>query len=182
MTPTPSSAPSFVPTREHALSVLEGFVPHAGRTYSTRRNYDLGSGNHTGVSQLSPYLRLRLITEEEVIKTVLARHSASETEKYVQEVFWRGYFKGWLEHRPDVWYSYLDDVAGYGAISHQAWPAPLTMRWAEKRELFALMRGRMSFLQPATCTTMRGCGSPRSGFLRCACLGNWAPISFCATC
>jgi deoxyribodipyrimidine photo-lyase len=23
--------------------------------------------------------------------------------KFIQEVFWRGYFKGWLEQHPSVW-------------------------------------------------------------------------------
>lgn len=70
-----------------------------------------------GVSALSPYLRCRLITEEEVLQSVLARHSAQAAEKFVQEVFWRTYWKGWLELRPTVWDEYqlglnrrMDDV------------------------------------------------------------------------
>lgn len=45
----------------------------------------------------------RLISEEEALRATLARHSPMAAEKFVQEVFWRSYFKGWLEHHPSVW-------------------------------------------------------------------------------
>lgn len=63
-----------------------------------------------GVSGLSPYLRCRLITEEEVLQSVLGRHSAQAAEKFVQEVFWRTYWKGWLELHPGVWQQYRQDL------------------------------------------------------------------------
>ena len=58
---------------------------------------------------LSPYLRHRLITEREVIGAVLGKHSVSASEKYVQEVCWRTYWKGWLELRPAIWTRFLAD-------------------------------------------------------------------------
>jgi deoxyribodipyrimidine photo-lyase len=54
------------------------------------------------VSCLSPYLARRMITEEEVLAAVLKRHSFAGAEKFIQEVYWRTYWKGWLEMRPDV--------------------------------------------------------------------------------
>ena len=95
-----------VPSRGEALRRLENFLPHAGRAYARLRNYDLGSGNHRHVSALSPWIRHRLILEEEVVSAVLARHSFSSAEKFIQEVFWRTYWKGWLELRPTVWHDY----------------------------------------------------------------------------
>jgi len=59
---------------------------------------------------LSPYLRYRLITEEEVAREVLARFAFSTVEKFLQEVAWRTYWKGWLEMRPTVWQRYLDEL------------------------------------------------------------------------
>ncbi|MFK7879511.1 FAD-binding domain-containing protein [Roseobacter sp.] len=97
---------TFPPTRTAALENLSKFVPKAGRDYASRRNYDLGAQRHTGVSNLSPYLRCRLITEQDVLQAVLARHSPAASEKFVQEVFWRTYWKGWLELRPTVWDQY----------------------------------------------------------------------------
>ena len=96
----------FPPTHHAALERLSAFVPKAGRDYAARRNYDLGPGNHTHVSGLSPYLRCRLITESDVVHAVLQRHSPEAAEKFVQEVFWRTYWKGWLELRPAVWNQY----------------------------------------------------------------------------
>ncbi|WP_404818261.1 FAD-binding domain-containing protein, partial [Roseobacter sinensis] len=101
---------SFPPTRTAALERLSAFLPRAGRHYAARRNYDLGPGRHHGVSGLSPYLRCRLITEEEVLQAVLARHAPQAAEKFIQEVFWRTYWKGWLELRPGVWDEYRRDL------------------------------------------------------------------------
>ena len=79
-----------------------------GRAYASERNYD--RPGHEDVSRLSPYLRHRIVTEEEVLQAALVRHSASAAEKFIQEVYWRTYWKGWLEMRPSVWTMYQADV------------------------------------------------------------------------
>lgn len=98
-------------TRADGLARLESFLPRAS-SYAKERNYDRGRGRHHGVSGLSPYLRYRLISEEEVSKSVLGRFSYSTVEKFLQEVAWRTYWKGWLEMRPGVWDRYVEDVSG----------------------------------------------------------------------
>ena len=95
---------------EAATTRLAAFVPLAGRDYARGRNVDAGPEGHTAVSGLSPWLRHRLIVETDVLGQTLDRHSPSAAEKFVQEVFWRGYFKGWLEHRPEVWSRYRSAV------------------------------------------------------------------------
>lgn len=114
-------------TRTEALERLNAFLPKAGRDYASKRNYDLPG--HPHVSVLSPYIRHRLITEEEVLEAVLGRFSLSSSEKFVQEVFWRTYWKGWLELRPGVWTSYrrgvqnaLDRIATEGGM-RKTWEA-----------------------------------------------------------
>jgi deoxyribodipyrimidine photo-lyase len=99
------------PTRDAGLRRLAAFVPLAGRAYAAKRNFDYGAGHHTSVSALSPYIRHRLISESEVVAAVLQAHSAAAAEKFIQEVCWRTYWKGWLEQRPQVWTEYLDEVA-----------------------------------------------------------------------
>ena len=94
---------TFPATRDEALRRLKAFVPQACHAYAAGRNIDPGPGRPTAVSRLSPYVRHRLITEEEIIAAVLAQHDARAAEKYVQEVLWRTYWKGWLETRPCVW-------------------------------------------------------------------------------
>jgi deoxyribodipyrimidine photo-lyase len=94
---------SFPATRTAALARLTHFVPRAGQAYASGRNTDPGPDQAGAVSKLSPYLRYRLITEQDVIGATLGRHSLPAAEKYVQEVLWRTYWKGWLEMRPSVW-------------------------------------------------------------------------------
>ncbi|WP_170560201.1 FAD-binding domain-containing protein [Ruegeria atlantica] len=101
---------AFKPRRADGLKRLQQFAARTGRHYVRTRNYDFGAERRSNVSGLSPWLRHRLITEQEVLERVLAAHSASASEKFVQEVFWRTYFKGWLEQRPSVWTQYQRDL------------------------------------------------------------------------
>lgn len=96
----------FPADRSSGLARLGDFAPRAGREYAEFRNFDLGPDNRTAVSLLSPYLRHRLVAETEVLRAVLDQHNLVVAEKFIQEVFWRAYFKGWLEQRPTVWQRY----------------------------------------------------------------------------
>lgn len=102
-------AAEFIASRAAALQRLSEFVPRAGTAYSKNRNYDRGPGDRSNISMLSPYLRHRLIDEDEVVRAVLGRHRISAADKFVQEVCWRTYWKGWLEQRPSVWFDYLTE-------------------------------------------------------------------------
>jgi len=95
------------PTRAAGLARLKDFVPQAG-AYARLRNFDLPG--HPHVSRLSPWVRHRLVTEDEVVAAVLARYAPSTAEKFLQEVYWRIYWKGWLEMRPAVWLYYRAEV------------------------------------------------------------------------
>ncbi|MEO1732159.1 MAG: FAD-binding domain-containing protein, partial [Pseudomonadota bacterium] len=119
----------FPPNRTAALERLARFVPRAGRDYAARRNYDFGPNQHLHVSTLSPYLRSRLITEEEVLQAVLARHSPQAAEKFIQEVYWRTYWKGWLEQRPQVWSAY--QAGTYRARNDIQTQSGLRQRWEQ---------------------------------------------------
>jgi len=107
----PSETVEFTPTRQAGLARLEKFASRTGQPYARQRNHDFGTALRRNVSVLSPWIRHRLITEEEVLHAVLAHHSISAAEKFIQEVFWRTYFKGWLEQRPSVWATYQDGLA-----------------------------------------------------------------------
>ena len=106
----PEERIEFTPTRIAGLKRLGQFIARAGRHYSSTRNYDFGPAHRSNVSALSPWLRHRLITEEEVLSRVLAAHSVNGADKFIQEVFWRTYFKGWLEQHPSVWNSYQKNL------------------------------------------------------------------------
>ena len=100
----------FTPTRAAGLAALQAFVPAMGRRYANGRNYDMGPGAHRAVSVLSPYIRRRLVTEQEVAAAAITAHGPEEAAKFIDEVIWRGYFKGWLEQRPQVWDSYRNGL------------------------------------------------------------------------
>jgi deoxyribodipyrimidine photo-lyase len=101
----------FSPSREDGLRRLKDYVPLAGSAYAKSRNFDFGPGEHRNVSMLSPYLRHRLIGEDEVVRAVLSKHRISTADKFVQEICWRTYWKGWLEQRPQTWDDYLSGLA-----------------------------------------------------------------------
>jgi len=102
----------FPATRTAALEKLNKFVPKSGRDYAAGRNFDLPDQDHPHVSKLSPYLRHRILTEHETLEAVLGRYALSSAEKFIQEVYWRTYWKGWLELRPALWRDYRSDVKG----------------------------------------------------------------------
>lgn len=118
------------PTREAGLDRLKAFVPESGRDYARRRNFDLGAADRSNVSALSPWIRRRMITEEEVIAAVLKHHDFAAAEKFIQEVFWRTYWKGWLEMRPGVWRRYEQDLTALTA----AWRDNSDIRTAQAGE------------------------------------------------
>ncbi len=102
----------FEISRDGALKQLDAFINSELANYSFKRNFDLGPKNKSNVSCLSPYISHRLITEYEVAKTVLAKFPYQKVEKYIQEIFWRVYWKGWLELRPQVWTDFIEDLKG----------------------------------------------------------------------
>ncbi len=109
-------------TRAEGEKILAAFAPRMGRRYANGRNTDHGPGAHKpgahgSVSVLSPYIRRRLVLESDAVAVAIATHGQEDAEKFVQEVIWRGYFKGWLERRPQVWDSYRTGlVADLAAI------------------------------------------------------------------
>jgi deoxyribodipyrimidine photo-lyase len=97
----------FPLTREAALLRWREFMRRVPG-YGARRNF-VGM-THDDVSRLSPAIRLGLITPEEIVRETLAAHDLRRVEKWVQEVCWRSYWKGWLEMRPQVWTSWRQRV------------------------------------------------------------------------
>ena len=99
-------------TRKQAIELLSAFTPNMGKRYESGRNYDNGPGRHHAVSMLSPYISRRLITEQELVGEALNAHGPDKAFKYIEEVFWRTYFKGWLELRPSIWSDYVVGLKG----------------------------------------------------------------------
>jgi hypothetical protein len=124
----------FAPTRAAALARLAAFLPAAGRHYAETRNADDGprAEGRGNVSQLSPWLHAGLIGEREVLEAVLGTHSPRAAEKFIAEVFWRIYFKGYLEQRPAIWDDYC--TGRESALAAMEAKAGLRKAYAEATE------------------------------------------------
>ena len=98
---------NFETTRAKAIEKLDRFVERNLSDYSKLRNFDFGPDKRSNVSCLSPYITHGVLNEVEIIKKSLAKYSFNKNEKFIQEVLWRTYWKGWLELRPSVWSDYI---------------------------------------------------------------------------
>ena len=98
---------NFKPSRAFAEKLLNDFVENNLGNYSKLRNFDYGPENRSNVSCLSPYVTHGVINEVELIKKSLSKYSFVKNEKFIQEIMWRTFWKGWMELRPNVWTDYL---------------------------------------------------------------------------
>ena len=101
----------FAASRAKAIDQLNNFIEQNLTDYSKLRNFDFGPDNRSNISCLSPYITHGIINELEVIDKSLKKFSFAKNEKFIQEVLWRVYWKGWLELRPNVWSDYLIELS-----------------------------------------------------------------------
>ncbi|MDC3307680.1 DNA photolyase [Candidatus Pelagibacter sp.] len=97
----------FEASRAKAIDRLTNFIEQNLSDYSKLRNFDFGPSNRSNISCLSPYITHGIINELEVVDKSLKKFSFAKNEKFIQEILWRVYWKGWLELRPNVWSDYL---------------------------------------------------------------------------
>ena len=89
------------------------FIQKGLKDYSSQRNYDFGPNSRENTSILSKYISHRIINEYDLVREVLSQYNLQKVDKFIQEVFWRVYWKGWLEHRPEVWREFVDSDPTY---------------------------------------------------------------------
>ena len=100
----------FEASRAKAVDKLTNFIEQNLLDYSKLRNFDFGPDNRSNISCLSPYITHGIINELEVVDKSLKKFSFAKNEKFIQEVMWRVYWKGWLELRPNVWSDFLIEL------------------------------------------------------------------------
>jgi len=98
---------NFPISRDNTLKKLDDFIENNILDYTKSRNFDFGIQNRKNTSCLSPYISHGIISETEIINKVLKKYLFNKTEKFIQEVLWRVYWRGWLELRPMVWNDFL---------------------------------------------------------------------------
>ena len=97
-------------SKKNSIQELEKFIKEGLSKYSYLRNFDFGFAKRSNTSCLSPYISHGILSEVEVIKKTLKENSIEKTEKFIQEILWRIYWKGWLELRPNVWIDFIKDI------------------------------------------------------------------------
>ena len=101
---------TFPMSRTAGLARLSAFLADGGAGYAGSRNTDRGPDGRSTTSALSPYTRRRLVTEAEIVAAAIDMFGEQGADKFVSEVFWRTYFKGYLETHPSAWTGYLQEV------------------------------------------------------------------------
>ena len=101
---------NFKPSRTFAEELMNVFIENNLVNYSKLRNFDYGPDKRSNVSCLSPYVTHGVISEVELIQKSLNKYSFVKNEKFIQEIMWRTFWKGWMELRPDVWTVYLSEL------------------------------------------------------------------------
>ena len=91
---------------------LDFFIENFLQNYSSKRNFDLGPP-HPNVSKLSPYIKRRFLSEKEILETIFPKYSLNLVDKFVQEIFWRTYWRGWLEFHPKVYSEFEKNIKQY---------------------------------------------------------------------
>jgi deoxyribodipyrimidine photo-lyase len=100
----------FEASRAKALNQLNNFIDTGLADNTQLRKFDFGPEKRNNISCLSPYITHGIINEQEVIQKALSKFSFSNIVNFIKEVFWRTYWKGWLELRPYVWADYLSEL------------------------------------------------------------------------
>ena len=96
-----------------AIEDKSNFIQNGLKDYSSQRNYDFGPKSRENTSILSKYISHRIINEYDLVREILSQYNLQKVDKFIQEVFWRVYWKGWLEHRPEVWRDFVDSDPTY---------------------------------------------------------------------
>lgn len=108
---------------------MNEFLNDGLTAYAKTRNFVHPRGKHSNISRLSPYLRHRLVTEQELVRAVVEILGEIKSRAFIDEVFWRCYWKAYLQQRPSLIRGYERDLerlnanpeAGYhDAISGRA--------------------------------------------------------------
>ncbi len=92
-----------------AQNTWENFAKYKINDYAKLRNFDFGPNNESSVSKLSPFITHRILSEYDLIHDIKSKYKIKNSTKFVEEIFWRVYWKGWMENRPKVWRNFISE-------------------------------------------------------------------------
>ncbi len=92
-----------------AQNTWENFAKYKINDYAKLRNFDFGPNYESSVSKLSPFITHRILSEYDLIYDIKSKYKIKNSTKFVEEIFWRVYWKGWMENRPKVWQNFISE-------------------------------------------------------------------------
>ena len=99
-----------ITTYSNAESLLDKFLADKVKRYGQMRNFDFGNIEKNFVSGLSPAINKRIISEHQIASKLLQNYKYTDVEKFIEQLCWRTYWKGYLEHYSQIWDSYIKDL------------------------------------------------------------------------
>ena len=87
---------------------MTDWMPNAASSYQSSRNYDLDGKQTT--SRLSESISAGILSEMDVIDSAKRFNISMKNNKFIEEIFWRVYFRGYFETHPSVWTHYTKNL------------------------------------------------------------------------
>jgi len=78
------------------------------KDYGSLRNFDYGPGEINYVSKISPFISHRVLFEYQLIREIKLKHKENFVNKFIEEIYWRIYWKGVLENKPCIWENFVN--------------------------------------------------------------------------
>ena len=94
--------------RQHSIDKMTDWMPNAASSYQSSRNYDLDGKQTT--SRLSESISAGILSEMDVIDCAKRFNISMKNNKFIEEIFWRVYFRGYFETHPSVWTHYTKNL------------------------------------------------------------------------
>jgi len=90
------------------------------KDYGSLRNYDYGPKEINYVSKISPFISHRVLFEYQIIKDIKLKFKGNQVNKFIEEVYWRIYWKGVLENKPCIWENFINKkVSNYDTNNYK---------------------------------------------------------------
>ena len=83
------------------------FLSNKISDYGSLRNFDYGPQGENCVSRISPFITHRILFEYQIIKDIKQKYNTNNVSKFIEEVYWRIYWKGCLENKPCIWANFI---------------------------------------------------------------------------
>ena len=110
--PSSTKSNSAVASRQDALEKFNSFNP---ALYAKTRNFLNGQ-----ISRLSAHIKYGIISNKEIYEHIRDKYTFNESEKFIQELAWRDFWRSYAYHHPDqLWTDVEEYKTGFKAHEYQ---------------------------------------------------------------